>query len=198
LSSHTARLPPPNIPRVTVFPILFVRHPLDRLRSAFDFERVQQLETPGSRLARSCDLAGYAKTHLSFRLAQASNFQTARLAAFEPRRSETSLERAIVAIGKLPFIGLVDAFAESMQLLAHTLRPTFPMIQAVVRHANRTSDVSELAERLKEMEQEIGSKLYRALHVANADDMHIYNLIAERYSRNASSQIGRENACQRS
>src|SRR4029079_906891 len=34
LSSHTLPLPPPDIPDAEILPILFIRHPLDRLKSS--------------------------------------------------------------------------------------------------------------------------------------------------------------------
>ena len=52
VSSHTLMLPVPEIEGVEVFPILFVRHPLDRLKSAYEFERQQTTATVGSELAK--------------------------------------------------------------------------------------------------------------------------------------------------
>ncbi|TMK06653.1 MAG: hypothetical protein E6G72_16545, partial [Alphaproteobacteria bacterium] len=45
LSSHTLPLPPPDIPDAEILPILFIRHPLDRLKSAYLFERNQRADT---------------------------------------------------------------------------------------------------------------------------------------------------------
>jgi len=41
ISSHTAQLPVPIHPDIAFFPIVFVRHPLDRIASAYSFERKQ-------------------------------------------------------------------------------------------------------------------------------------------------------------
>ena len=60
LSSHTAQLPLPKLER-EVFPIVFIRHPLDRLMSAYAFERVQKADTHGARLAKQHDFAGYVR-----------------------------------------------------------------------------------------------------------------------------------------
>src|SRR5689334_21902410 len=35
LSSHTLLLPPPEIPDVEIIPVIFIRHPLDRMKSAY-------------------------------------------------------------------------------------------------------------------------------------------------------------------
>lgn len=56
LSSHTLRLPPGRIPGAAAIPIVFLRHPLDRLKSAHNFERMQEADTRGARLARQHDL----------------------------------------------------------------------------------------------------------------------------------------------
>jgi hypothetical protein len=41
VSSHTARLPAPELAERVTLPIIFVRHPIDRLKSAYNFEREQ-------------------------------------------------------------------------------------------------------------------------------------------------------------
>ncbi|MFV2064622.1 MAG: hypothetical protein ACC726_14100, partial [Chloroflexota bacterium] len=53
LSSHTADLPPPSVEGLQLHPIIMLRHPLDRIRSIYDFARTQKEDTPNSRLARS-------------------------------------------------------------------------------------------------------------------------------------------------
>ena len=40
-SSHTLELPPPQIDGVEILPVIFIRHPIDRIVSAYSFERRQ-------------------------------------------------------------------------------------------------------------------------------------------------------------
>ena len=40
-STHTGLLPPPVVPGLKVVPVIFVRHPLDRIASAYSFEHTQ-------------------------------------------------------------------------------------------------------------------------------------------------------------
>lgn len=65
LSSHTALLPVPKLPNTTIYPIIFIRHPIDRIRSIYEFERKQIAETEGAIKAKELDLAGYIEWRLS-------------------------------------------------------------------------------------------------------------------------------------
>src|SRR6185437_1347384 len=88
-SSHTALLPLPEIGRL-VFPIFFIRHPIDRINSAYSFERRQIADTHGARLAKEQDFPGYVRRLLeSPGNGQARNFQTSRLARNEPPENGT-------------------------------------------------------------------------------------------------------------
>ncbi len=39
ISSHSARLPTPSDPQIVFHPVVFLRHPIDRIRSVYEFER---------------------------------------------------------------------------------------------------------------------------------------------------------------
>src|SRR5258708_242269 len=58
-SSHTAMLPPPSLEDVQFFPVVFVRHPIDRIASAYAFECKQPGDGFGAVLARNTTLGGY-------------------------------------------------------------------------------------------------------------------------------------------
>ena len=184
-SSHTALLPPPKIADTTVFPILFIRHPIDRIASAYEFEKHQDGDSPAILLARNNSLAGYIEHHLSHeRISQCRNFQSHRLAQFSnANNSADMLEAALHAIGQLPFIGLVDAFEESLQRLTHWLLPHFPDFEAVAVAKNVRRGDMDLPARLAAIQKEIGDECYQQLLDANSDDMAVYEQIKNTYGK---------------
>ncbi len=126
LSSHTALLPVPDLGGRKVIPVLFIRHPIDRLKSAYEFERRQGADTFGSRLAKESDFAGYLRGLLaSPQNRQARNFQAHRLAFNDSPEVGREEERALRTLGSLEFVGLVEAFEASMQRLVALLRTYF-------------------------------------------------------------------------
>ncbi len=182
-SSHTAQLPAPVLEGVLVFPIVFVRHPIDRLRSAYSFERVQKADTLGAQIAKENDFAGYLREHLRLPLNRSvRNFQAGRLARNEPVMAGTELERALRALKALPFVGLVEAYDQSIERLEVLLRPRFPRFQAVTVHRNATrAEHSSLEDRLAAVEKEIGAELFKTICTANADDLEVYSAVKACY-----------------
>jgi hypothetical protein len=183
LSSHTALMPPPVIPGLKVLPIVFVRHPIDRLRSAYGFQREQLVDTLDAQLAKTYDFAGYIRALLALPRAQARNFQTARLAHNVPLRAGTDRERALRAIRRLPFVGLVEAYDLSLQRLSAYISRSFAGFRVVAARKNVTAGRSTtLEERLLDIEWELGSELYCEICAANQDDIELYEQVRARYS----------------
>lgn len=177
LSSHTARLPLPVLDGVDIFPILFLRHPIDRLRSAYLFERKQESNSPSSKLAKAHDFAGYLHKLMAIPgHRQARNFQTHRLAFREPIGSGSERERAHRALAALPFVGLVEDYDRSIENLQKLLRPLFPDFRAVNLHMNVTrSRSATVDDNLEEIRNEIGADMFAELCAANRDDLDLYH-----------------------
>jgi hypothetical protein len=190
LSSHTALLPLPQTDGIKILPIVFIRHPIDRLRSAYDFERRQSADTDGARLAKTHDFAGYLRVLLRSTTGnrQAKNFQTSRLSYNEPRAAGTELERAHRTLQSLPFVGLVEAYDRSVERLEAFLRPYFPEFSSIVTHKNvsRKPD-SSLDDRLAAVAGDIGEDLYKEISAANSDDLEIYQSVLKTYDTAAAA-----------
>jgi hypothetical protein len=180
-SSHTAPLPPPRLPGREVFPLLFLRHPLLRLRSAWLFERRQELDEEGPRLARAHDFAGYVRARLGWRGdRQARDFQASRLARGTAGPGD-ELTRARATLAKLPFVGLVEAYDASLARLTEQLRPLFPGFRPVALHENRSGEPDlPLADQLTRVAEELGPLLPEVL-AANAADLAIWQEVAATY-----------------
>jgi hypothetical protein len=184
-SSHTAMLPLPKLAGREVFPIIFLRHPVSRLKSAYDFERKQDVDTFGARLAKKHDFAGYLRELLeSPGHRQARNFQTCRLAFGMPRSYGSELDRARATLDTLPFCGLVEEYDRSLALLEKFLSPRIPDFRAIAVRKNITrGNGYTLADLLEQIADEIGPDLNQALWDANADDMTLFEGVRQRYER---------------
>lgn len=118
--------PIPAIAGVRIVSLVLLRDPIERIKSAYLFERAQDADTPGARLAKETDFDGYVRTRLSWpNDRQCRNFQTGRLATMVPG-PEPELERARAALERITVVGRVEAFDAAMERLARTLHPAFP------------------------------------------------------------------------
>ncbi|OGA74841.1 MAG: hypothetical protein A3G81_16875 [Betaproteobacteria bacterium RIFCSPLOWO2_12_FULL_65_14] len=180
-SSHTASLPPPRIPGVEVIPVLFVRHPIDRIGSVYAFERKQEAQTRGARLARAHDLAGYIRARLATKGdRQCRNFHAAGLAAAIPGPAAAEEARALEALRRLPFVGLVEDFEASMRRLESVLAPHFPGFRGWSARKNVTRDrAGDMEQRVAKIRSEIGEPLYEELVAANAIDLKIHAAVKQ-------------------
>ena len=176
-SSHTAQFPLPEIDGVEIFPIVFLRHPLDRIRSAYAFERQQISEGYGARLAKTTDLAGYIRTRLgNHHDRQCRNFQTSRLSRLVPGPINAELDRSLEALGQLPFVGIVEEFGQSIGLLETLLKPCFPEFRSVSTRKNVNSEEnSALADRTAMLRTDLGPDLFRELLEANLKDICLHH-----------------------
>lgn len=137
-SSHTMMGPLPQVAGVRVLSIMLLRDPIERIKSAYRFERKQQAETFGAVLARHTDLEGYVKVRMSLpHDRQCRNFQTHRLATLVPS-SAPELERARIALGLLSVVGLVSDFSGTLERLATIIADPFPQFSWKEVHSNRS------------------------------------------------------------
>ncbi len=180
-SSHTALPPPPDIAGIQVFPIIFFRHPIDRIASAYDFERKQAEDTSGSVLARQTDLKGYIEAQLgSGKYSQCRNFHLSRIKHAIDNRAP--VDSAIQFIDSLPFVGLVEQYDASIARLTGLLSAYFPDVKpiAVAKNVNR-SLLEPLTSKLDRIHQQVGDSLYHALLSANAEDLALFAHVQRKY-----------------
>lgn len=163
-SSHTAVGPLPQVADVTLVPVVFLRDPVERIASAYRFERKQEADTWGAKLAKQHDLEGYVRARLKRKNdRQCRNFQTARLASLVPG-SAPELERARQGLALLKAagtVGRVERFDDAMVALAERLRPYFPKFTWTETRAN----VSD-----RKGAEEMSDALRDILETANEDD----------------------------
>jgi hypothetical protein len=172
-SSHTMTGPLPSLPDIEIVPILLLRDPLSRIRSAYRFERSQQADTFGAKLAKVNDLAGYVSKRLSNpQDRQCKSFQAWRLAMFCPG-PEAEYQRAkkgAALINETGVLGLVEAFDQTLAALQCRIRGVFPDFAWQHVHANPSA---------KTPESHMDRALLQQLEDANADDLNLLRYAQE-------------------
>jgi len=178
-SSHQIIPPLPEID-VNVYPIVFLRDPIDRIKSAYLFEWKKQLGLD----APKGTLEEYIKEKFTHKRRNSiEEFQTIRLSNTHPERfhdiahvsDEELLENAQTFIQSLSFVGLVDEFDRSVDLLREFLKPAFPGFKMREVKANVLQDLSLTQERKREViKYELSAEIYEEIVERNQLDERLY------------------------
>ena len=183
VSSHTVCFPPPVHPDWAVFPMVFLRHPIDRILSMYNYERRQDSQNPGAVAAKERGLAGYVEATLD-RPGEytARNYQAWMLGQGETPEDDAALLRAAAGVvERLPVVGVVDRFEASVRRFTDWLSPHFPGLVMESVHQNRISPVgSRIEQRIATLRERIGDRLFRRLVDENALDLELYRLARRR------------------
>ena len=186
ISSHTAVVSVPIYDDIKIIPMFFVRHPIDRIRSAYDFERKQVADTPGSIKAKEGDFRHYLDWRMSSNNPwQIQEFHTFRLKDFHeftPAKQTAFFEpRARAAIDALPVVGLVETFDKSMLDFQDLIRPHFRGFEAMRVHANVTAKGHTVEENVAKFADRIGEDTFQTLMELNKIDLGLYEMVKARY-----------------
>lgn len=139
VSSHQIRYPLPEKKGILFYDVCFVRDPIDRVRSMYDYYR--QSPDPGdpvSDLANRGDLGGFVAGMVKDNPLQIRNVQVNLIACVgdsdEPTRAD--LDVAIARMEKASFPGVVDCFSESVAAGEYLLRQVFSELNCSLPPAN--------------------------------------------------------------
>jgi hypothetical protein len=185
VSSHHAVLPLPEIPGVNILPAIFLRHPLDRARSVYDFERRQGIEagpvSKGAEQAAKLSFAEYLRWRLDATVnGVVANFQTVRL-IHDPRfnrhkLTEQDYQLAWCRLRNLPFVGLVEDFDTSVNRFSMLAKSKLVDFASEYVSHNQSQRESSLVRRLKKMRLELGELMWNELVERNEMDIRIYEM----------------------
>jgi len=183
ISTHLAKVSPPKSDDCCYYPLVFLRHPLDRIGSVYAYLRTLPIEDEREHvlMAKKYSSADFIRWRLDARFgALIRNFQTAMLCndhinlTYKVATSK-DLDEAKCNISALAFFGLVEHFDDSINAMKAYLRPQFGEIVSDYRIQNKNSERgASLNNRLDELKQALGSSLYDELERANALDLELY------------------------
>lgn len=179
ISSHQV-MPPLPQGDFEVFPLVFLRHPLDRVRSAYLFEWKKQLglSAPKGSFAdyvREKLESGSRGPIVNYQVYQLSNLAHEGDKPQHDKDLRERLTRAKEFLVGLPFFGLVEHYHESLVRLHFYLKYHFPELKVINHQINTSQDTSkQLEDKLMETRQELGEALYGELVDRNLQDLELY------------------------
>ena len=189
ISSHKAR--PFPVPR-KFFPILFLRHPIDRARSIYHFTKRDPAQFAHT-LARDGSFKDYVNYWIDLPGSMLRNYQVAHLSQASFRVPDlwsaaplaTDLLEVCNFLASLRFFGLVRRFEESCRGFEACYGQTFPAfkMRAVRENASTDESLSEAAA-LEVAREELGEATYMRLVEANRLDLTLYDRAVELFDRN--------------
>lgn len=205
ISTHQGRFPLPFHQDIIFFPVVFLRHPIDRVGSVYSFVRRQtHIDNILSfKIAREKGIVEYVKRLLADKDTEGAaikNFQTIFLSGRERDMrvavaGPDDLEIARNRLRQLDFFGVVELFKKSMQKMEKYLSKDFQNFTGsyVVQHKS-PERMDSLEERLKELKDELGPALYNELVDKNSLDIELYefalNLFAKNQTKTAHTLLG--------
>jgi len=173
-SSHHFRLPLDTITDIPVFPILFLRHPLDRVASMFEQERRMADEENDPSFSSLSDWIESAVRNRPYILCDSQVSFLARGGVYYEPPNEFCLEDATDALDHLPFFGLVSEYDVSIVLLEHQLQRWWPGFDGAYFPQNEGSRDRGLESRLERLASHLTPHAYAALLRNNKYDLALF------------------------
>jgi hypothetical protein len=190
ISSHALKPPRPEIRDCYLIDVVFLRHPIDRFRSIYDFSRANSSRSgPTERAARRFGLAGFAawmahETPWNFFDPQTTTMGN-QGDFFHPPTGSV-LESAVLNTLQVRMLGTVELFDESLAAANRYLQGVRPGISLVApdEPANVTiSREKTLAERIRFVREVMGAKGFERLEQALELDFLLWKTATAEVSR---------------
>jgi hypothetical protein len=164
VSSHQFRYPVPQVPGYIFLDLCFLRDPIDRIRSMYDYFREKPVPgEPASDLAQAQPIGGFIAELVEHHAYRVSNVQVNLLAngIVNDPPAETDLVRATQVMLKTSFLGVVDCFDESLIAGQYFLRPVFPNLALAQPPANVSGGSSRMETFRQACDVEVFDELLR-------------------------------------
>jgi len=183
MSSHQAR--PPLPAGFDSVPIVFIRHPLDRVESVYEFVRRTPAH-PCHELLQRQSLSEYVSWVLqeSSGAVVVRNYQTIHLSnasfraahIYDAKANDDDLREAIAFLESIPVVGIVERFADSVaQFSKQISQKIMPVRFEECRENLSTARTGTLEERLEKLRHCITRSQWEALIEANRFDLELYD-----------------------
>ncbi len=177
-SSHQIFYPVPRAPGYLFFDICFLRDPIDRIRSIYDYFRAKPVEGETmSGLAYRSTLGEFTRRLVEEMPWTINDVQVNLLANGLVHDQPRGIEDLAVAMTRMleaSFLGVVDCFDESMVAGHHGLSALFPALNCVHAPVNASATPgTTLAERTEQFKRACDDGVYAELLRLNAMDFEL-------------------------
>jgi hypothetical protein len=177
VSSHHLRYPRPVDRQIVFFDCCFLRNPLARLYSCYNYFRGSNSDGLYARWACSYSPREFVARLLNEAPHQLGEVQVTQLAnagVFTRPADEQDLERATALIRDMAIPGLVEMFDESLVVAEYYLRPAFPSLRLEYVAQNVTHSARHPAAESRGYWEDLwGQDLYKQLMRMNEMDMEL-------------------------
>jgi len=173
----------------SVHNIVFLRNPIDRLRSTYDFVRAKPQGQKLGAVALATDLRGFIEYLLSIKPPiHVENPQTRIiLGAMKRRPRPEDLEPVKDTLLGVEVLGLVERFDDCMVLAEAVLAPYFPGVDlAYVKQNAAPARKESLLERDLDFRSAVGEDIYAQIVAMNQLDFALVSAVEEEISRRIS------------
>ncbi len=180
-SSHQIIPPLPEVDG-NVYPIVVLRDPIDRVKSAYLFEWKKQLglDEPKGTLEEYIKHKFQNKRHNSieeFQAIRLSNQYRDRFQDFTKIDDDELLDNARTFIESLSFVGIVDDFDRSVELLIDFVKPDFPNFKGREFKSNVLQDLSLSQQQKREkIKSDLSAELFEEVLERNQLDEALYQI----------------------
>jgi len=177
LSSHHVRFPLPVSEKLELLPVISLRHPIDRARSVYEFERRQDSQSPGAIHAKKLSFADYVRWRMQSDVAPTiRNFHCSFCtSSFDSVIDEQAYLDSVAMLIKTPLLVIVERYDESMVALENRLDHYFPGVDLSYVRQNETSGREiNLVERIQRVFDDLGPELTVEFREKNHWDMELY------------------------
>jgi hypothetical protein len=188
VSSHHIRYPVPEAPGFIFFDMCFLRDPLDRVRSMYDYFRKKPAVGDGpSDIANQSGLGEFVARLIERLTYQVNDVQVNLLAnggMAERLAGPEDLDLAVKRMLNSSFLGVVDRSNESFIAGQHLLAPVFPDLDCAQPPANVSAERGSTPdERVRKLRDACDPRVYAELLRLNALDFELLSRAREEVER---------------
>lgn len=179
-SSHSVYHKPKGFNDTKLHTVYFLRHPIERIRSVYNFEKKQPEEdSSGAKMAKELDFNEYVAWRMQEKSpATIRNLQTIFLAGVgpQPDQMEKKFTLALETLRSSFLIGIVDRYDESMVVFEEYLKQFFPNIDLSYIRKNITdTDIkASIEDKVKKINQQLDEPLGELVREKNKFDLILY------------------------
>ena len=184
-SSHSIHFNAVNNDEFNFHQIYFLRHPIERIKSVYTFELKQPTEVSlGAKMAKELDLNEYIRWRMRDDVAATiRNCHTIFISGqgSSPNFLDEKFKIALSNIKRMPLIGVVDRYDESMVMFEDYLQKFFPTIDLSYVKKNVTNKDTKIStdEKSNIFLETLDEDLQKLVLEKNAYDLELYKIVNE-------------------